>query len=370
VTTTSQQDLDDLRQATRKFLESRIPEDTLSALADGNGTDGDLWKDMTAALGLHSLAIPERFGGDGADWDVTAVVFEELGRALAPLPYFSNFLAIQALLLSGDEEQCSTHLPALADATQRATVAVAERDGAWDAALIRARATQSPDGSWRISGDKWWVPDAQGASVFVVFARTTAGPTTFVVDASADGLTVEPMDVLDATRPLAALRLTDAPAQLVGRDGGGGILLSRLLDRGTVALACEQVGLANRCQEISVDYAKTRVQFGRAIGSFQAVKHLCAEMLAHAEMARAATQEAIDALQNDPVNAPVAAAAAHITASAAAAFTAKETIQVLGGIGFTWDHPAHVYFRRATASQMLFGGPTLSHERLLDRLGI
>jgi alkylation response protein AidB-like acyl-CoA dehydrogenase len=370
VTTTSQQDLDDLRHATRKFLESRVPEDALPALADGTPLDGDLWNDMTAALGVHSLAIPERFGGDEAGWDVTAVVFEELGRTLAPVPYLSNFLAIQALLLSDDDEQCAAHLPALAHASQRATVAVAERDGAWDAALIKARATQCADGSWRVTGDKWWVPDAATADTFVVFARTTAGPTTFVVDAVAGGVEVEQMDVLDATRPLGVLRLNDAPARLVGRDGGGGLLLSRLLDRGTVALASEQVGLAGRCQEISVDYAKTRVQFGRAIGSFQAVKHLCAEMLAHVEMASAATQEAIHALQNDAPGAGVAAAAAHITASAAAAFTAKETIQVLGGIGFTWDHPAHVYFRRATASQMLFGGPAVNHERLLERLGI
>jgi alkylation response protein AidB-like acyl-CoA dehydrogenase len=370
VTGTSQQDLDDLRAATRGFLQSRVPEDKLPLLADGTPLDTDLWHDMNAALGLHSLAIPEQFGGDGAGWEVTSVVFEELGRALAPLPYFSNFLAVQALLLSGDGDQCAARLPALAAAERRATVAVAEQDGAWDAALIRARATLDADGGWRITGDKWWVPDALGADLIVVFARTTAGPTLFAVEASDDGVSVDAMDVVDATRPLGVLHLRDAPAHLIGRDGGAGIVLSRLLDRGTVALAAEQVGLAGRCQEISVDYAKTRVQFGRPIGSFQAVKHLCAEMLAHVEMARAATLDAVRNAEGDDPNAGVAAAAAHITASAAAMFTAKETIQVLGGIGFTWDHPAHVYFRRAAASQLLFGGPAVSHERLLERLGI
>jgi alkylation response protein AidB-like acyl-CoA dehydrogenase len=368
--TASEQELAELRAAIRKFLQTRLPESSLSDIADGAAPSSNLWPELHAALGIHSLAIPERFGGDGADLSVLSVVFEELARALAPVPYFSSFIAAQALLLSRDDDQCQRLLPLFASGEQRATIAIAERDGSWDAATITTRAVQHPDGRWTLHGVKNWVPDAVGANVILVLGRTTAGPTLFSIDPAADGVSVKPMQVIDQTRPLATLALQDATATLVGREGAGGRLLSELLDVTALALCCEQVGIAQRCLEISVEYAKVRTQFGRPIGSFQAVKHLCAEMLAQVEMARAATEEALHEATHSGGNAAVAAAAAHITCSAAAMFVAKETIQVLGGIGFTWDHPAHVYFRRAASSQLLLGGPSVSHERLLERLGI
>ena len=366
----SQQELDELRSAVRKFLQARLPDSELCHLADGHDASSDLWSEMNAALGIHSLAIPERFGGDGAELTVMSVVFEELGRVVAPTPYFSSFVATQALLLSGDEEQCRRHLPGFAEGASRATIAIAERDGSWDAALISARAQRGADGSWHITGVKNWVPDAFGADVILVLGRTIAGPTLFTVDPTGDGVSLEPMRVLDETRPLATLTLHDAAAELVGREGAGGLLLSRLLDLTVLALCAEQVGVAERCLEISVEYAKVRTQFGRPIGSFQAVKHLCAEMLAQVEMARAATDDAVRDAREGHAGAAVAAVAAHLTCCAAAMYVAKETIQVLGGIGFTWDHPAHVYFRRAAAAQLLLGGPAVSHERLLERMGI
>lgn len=368
--TASQQELDELRSAIRKFLQMRLPDSELCHVADGKQLDVDLWSEINAALGIHSLSIPERFGGDGAGLPVMSVVFEELARAVAPVPYFSSFVATQALLLSGDDDQCQRLLPRFAEGVGRPTVAVAERDGSWDAALINTRAQPGADGSWNLTGVKNWVPDAPGADVILVVARTTAGPTLFSVDPTTDGVALEPMRVLDETRPLATLQLQDAPAELVGREGAGGHLLSRLLDITVLALSAEQVGIAQRCLEISVEYAKVRTQFGRPIGSFQAVKHLCAEMLAQVEMARAAADDAVRVAQEGHNTAAVAAAAAHLTCGAAAMYVAKETIQVLGGIGFTWDHPAHVYFRRAAASQLLLGGPAVSHERLLERMGI
>jgi alkylation response protein AidB-like acyl-CoA dehydrogenase len=368
--TPSQQELDELRSAIRKFLQARLPESDLCHIADGKQPDADLWSEMNAALGIHSLAIPERFGGDGAGLPVMAVVFEELARAAAPVPYFSSFVASQALLLSGDDEQCQRLLPRFAEGAGRPAIAIAERDGSWDAALISTKARSGDDGTWWLTGVKNWVIDGLGAEVILVLARTTAGPTLFVLDSISDGVSIEPMRVLDETRPLATLTLDNTPAELVGREGAGGQLLSRLLDVATLALSAEQVGIAARCLEISVEYAKVRTQFGRQIGSFQAVKHLCAEMLAQVEMARAATEDAMHDAQEQHRTAAVAAAAAHITCSTAAMFVAKETIQVLGGIGFTWDHHAHVYYRRAAASQLLLGGPAVSHERLLDRMGI
>jgi alkylation response protein AidB-like acyl-CoA dehydrogenase len=364
------EELDELRAAIRKFLLTRLPDTELAHLADGKPLDDDLYSEMNAALGIHSLAIPEQFGGDGADLPVLAVVFEELGRALAPLPYFSSFTATQALLLSGDDKHCRRVLSRLAADKGRPTIAIAERDGSWDAALISTRARERSDGSWSLTGAKNWVPDARGAEVILVLGRTTAGPTLFSVDPNAEGVTIEPMRVLDETRPLFTVTLQNSAAELVGRQGAGGHLLSQLLDVTVLALCAEQVGIAQRCLEISVDYAKVRNQFGRPIGSFQAVKHLCAEMLAHVEMARASAEEAIRSAQHNAPSAAVDAAAAHLTCCAAAMFAAKETIQVLGGIGFTWDHPAHVYFRRAASSQLLLGGPAVSHERLLERLGI
>lgn len=366
----SQSELDELRAALRGFLQTRFPESDLARVADGEPLQADLWSDMNAALGVHSLAIPERFGGDGAELPVTSVVFEELARAVAPVPYLSNFAAIHALLLSGDDEHCQRLLPGFAAGESRGTVAIAERDGSWDSATIKTRAQAGEGNTWTISGAKSWVLDAYGAGTILVLGRTTAGPTLFSIDPAAAGVVIEPMRVLDETRPLFTVTFDDTAAELVGREGGGGHLLSRLLDIVVLALCAEQVGIAQRCLEISVDYAKVRTQFGRPIGSFQAVKHICSEMLAHVEMARAATEEAVRDAQSSKDTAAVAAAAAHLTCSAAAVFAARETIQVLGGVGFTWDHPAHVYFRRAASSQLLLGGPAVAHERLLERLGI
>jgi alkylation response protein AidB-like acyl-CoA dehydrogenase len=366
-----QQELDELRTSVRKFLNARIPESRVRELTEsGDSFDPDLWAEMGSMLGVHGLAIPERFGGDGFGLLAGAVVFEELGRALTPVPYYSTFVGAQTLLAAGDDDACARYLPGVADGTIRLSVAAAEQDGSWDAAVIKTRAAQNADGTWQLTGTKYFVPDAAAAHMLIVFARTTAGPTLFALDPAADGVQITAMDVLDATRPLAVVTLEAAPAQLIGRQGGAGSILARSLDFAALALAAEGVGAAQRCLELSVEYATMRQQFGRPVGSFQAVKHLCAEMLAQVELARAATEDAFHLTDMGSPGSAIATAAAHITTSAAVMFVAKETIQVHGGIGFTWEHPAHLYFRRAKASQMLLGGPSLSHERLLDRMGI
>jgi alkylation response protein AidB-like acyl-CoA dehydrogenase len=365
------QELNELRTSVRKFLNARIPEARVRELiASDDPFDAELWAEMGSMLGVHGLAIPERFGGEGFGLRAAAVVFEELGRALTPLPYFSTFVATQTLLAAGDDDVCTQYLPGVASGALRLSVAAAEKDGSWDAAVIKTRAAQQPDGTWRLDGAKFFVPDAAVAHLLIVFGRTTAGPTLFAVDPAADGVQVTPMQVLDATRPLAVITLNSTPARMIGRQGAAGSVLARSLDFAALALAAEGVGAAQHCLDLSVEYAAMRQQFGRPIGSFQAVKHLCAEMLAQVELARAATEDAMLLADAGSPDSAVAIAAAHITTSAAAMLVAKETIQVHGGIGFTWEHPAHLYFRRAKASQMLLGGPSLSHERLLERMGI
>jgi alkylation response protein AidB-like acyl-CoA dehydrogenase len=366
-----QDELDELRTSIRKFLNARIPEARVRELIESDDPfDPELWAEMGSMLGVHGLAIPERFGGEGFGLLAASVVFEELGRALTPLPYFSTFVAAQTLLATSDDDACARYLPGVASGAMRLSVAAAEKDGSWDAAVIKTRAAEDPDGTWRLDGVKFFVPDAAVAHLLVVFSRTTAGPTLFAVDPAADSVQIAPMQVLDATRPLAVVTLNSAPAQLIGRQGAAGPVLARSLDYAALALAAEGVGAAQHCLDLSVEYATVRQQFGRPIGSFQAVKHLCAEMLTQVELARAATEDAVLLADAGSADSAVATAAAHITTSAAAMFVAKETIQVHGGIGFTWEHPAHLYFRRAKASQMLLGGPSLSHERLLERMGI
>jgi alkylation response protein AidB-like acyl-CoA dehydrogenase len=367
----NQNELDELRTSVRKFLNARVPEARVRELIESDDPfDPELWAEMGSMLGVHGLAIPERFGGDGFGLLAASVVFEELGRALTPLPYFSTFVAAQTLLATADDDVCARYLPRVASGAMRISLAAAEKDGSWDAAVIKTRAAEDPDGTWRLDGVKFFVPDAAAAHLLVVFARTTAGPTLFAVDPAADSVHIAPMQVLDATRPLAVVTLNSAPALLIGRQGAAGSVLARSLDFAALALAAEGVGAAQHCLDLSVEYATVRQQFGRPIGSFQAVKHLCAEMLTQVELARAATEDAVLLTDAGSADSAVATAAAHITTSAAAMFVAKETIQVHGGIGFTWEHPAHLYFRRAKASQMLLGGPSLSHERLLDRMGI
>ena len=178
------------------------------------------------------------------------------------------------------------------------------------------------------------------------------------------------MTALDPTRPMAALAFDQVPGELIGAEGEGAQLLNQVLDVACVALAAEQAGGARRCLEMSAEYARTRFQFGRAIGTFQAIKHKCADMLARVELAEAAAREAARLADEAAAEFPVAAATAHICCSQAYMFAAAENIQVHGGIGFTWEHPAHLYFRRAKASELLFGGPAVYHERLLARLGI
>jgi alkylation response protein AidB-like acyl-CoA dehydrogenase len=332
-----------------------------------DGYDADTWQQMAAQLELQALTIPERFGGAGFSYVELGIVLEEMGRSLLCSPYFSTVvLAANALLHSGDEEAMREHLPKIASGEMAATIAFAEDTARWDADGIQMPAKRDRDG-WRLNGVKTFVIDGQTADIIIVAARAADGISLFTVNAKADGLTRTPLETMDATRKQAQIEFADTPARLLGDIGKGWLTLSRVLDLAAVALAAEQVGGAQKCLEMAVDYAKQRIQFGRPIGSFQAIKHKCADMLLEVETAKSAAYYAMWAAAEAAEDLAFAASLAKAYCSDAYFKVAAENIQIHGGIGFTWEHPAHLYFKRAKSSELLFGDPTYHRELLVQR---
>jgi alkylation response protein AidB-like acyl-CoA dehydrogenase len=368
---------EELRRITRQFLESKSPETEVRRLMDTTeGYDPAVWSQMANELGLQSLTIPEEYGGQGFTYVELTVVLEEMGRALLCAPYYASVvLAANTLLHSGDEAAKKTHLPGIASGETIATLAFTEPNGRWDESGIEATATQDAaaaqnDGGWRVDGTKMFVLDGHVANLLIVAARTPNGVSLFTVDGEASGLTRTALSTMDQTRKQAKLELAGVPATLLGEESKGWTVLDRVLDLAAVALAAEQVGGAQRVLEMSVEYAKDRVQFGRPIGSFQAIKHKCADMLLEVESAKSAAYYAAwcAAELNDEL--PEVACLAKAYCSEAYFHSAAENIQIHGGIGFTWEHPAHLYFKRAKSSELLFGDPTYHRELLAQRLGI
>jgi len=360
-----------LRSSVRSFLAAVSPEAELRRLADSpDGFDPDVWSQMSQMLGLPGLAVPEDLGGSGAGFVELGIVLEEMGRALVPAPFFSTVvLAAQALILSGDADAQRTHLPAIAAGRVRATLAVAEDAAPWSADRVRTTARASGAG-WALDGVKDHVLDGATADLVLVLAWVDDELTLFAVDGSADGLTRTALDTLDRTRRQGRLEFTGTPASLVGTVGGGWRTVEQVLDRALAALAAEQVGGAQRVLEMAVDYARERVQFGRPIGSFQAIKHRCADMLIDVERAKVAAYQALWSVDSAPEELPVSARVAKAFCSDAYFDAAAANISVHGGIGFTWEHPAHLYYRRAKSSQLQFGSPSHHREELLRCLGL
>ena len=362
---------EELRRAVRRFLEDKSPEVEVRRLMETErGYDESVWKQMSEQLGLLGLAIPEEYGGSGFSFVELVVVFEEMGRALLCAPYFSTVaLASSLLLASSDDAAKADYLPGLADGTSIGAVALAEASGRWDEQGVQLTATSSGTG-WTLTGEKRYVLDGHVADLVLVAARTDAGVSVFAVERGAAGLEATPVPTMDQTRKQATVSFSATPARLVGRDGQGWSLLSSMLDKAAVALAAEQVGGAQRVLEMAVEYAKNRVQFGRPIGSFQAIKHKCADMLLEVESAKSAAYYAGWAASEDNDELPVVASLAKSYCSEAYFHAAAENIQIHGGIGFTWDHPAHLYFKRAKSSELLFGDPTYHRELLAQRIGL
>ena len=362
---------EELRRIVRQFLESKSPESAVrEQMETERGFDDAVWNQMGTEMGLQGLIIPEEFGGQGYGYVELIVVLEEMGRRLLCAPYFSTVaLATNTLLQSGDEDAKKAHLPGIAAGETIATVAFTESNGRWDEEGITLAASKSGDG-FTLTGEKMFVLDGHTANLVIVAAKTDAGVSLFTVDGDAEGLTRTPLATMDQTRKQAKLEFSNTPATLIGTDGGGWDVLSTVLDLAAVALAAEQVGGAQECLDMSVQYAKDRVQFGRPIGSFQAIKHKCADMLLEVESAKSAAYYAgwCAAEMNDEL--PAVASLAKAYCSEAYFHASAENIQIHGGIGFTWEHPAHLYFKRAKSSELLFGDPTYHRELLAQRIGI
>ena len=362
---------EELRRTVRAFLDQKSPEAEVRRLMDTEqGYDEAVWRQMGEQMGLQGLIVPEEFGGSGYSYVELIVVLEEMGRSLLCAPYFATVaLAANALIHSGDDQAKKEFLPGIASGETIATVAFTEPSGKWDEAGVTMAATKSGD-DWKLSGTKMFVLDGHTADLIIVAARTSAGVSLFVVSGDAAGLTRTALSTMDQTRKQAKLEFSDTPARLIGTDGAGWTVLSTVLDLAAVALAAEQVGGAQRCLDMAVEYAKVRVQFGRPIGSFQAIKHKCADMLLEVESAKSAAYYAgwCAAEMNEEL--PSVASLAKAYCSEAYFHAAAENIQIHGGIGFTWEHPAHLYFKRAKSSELLFGDPTYHRELLAQRIGI
>jgi alkylation response protein AidB-like acyl-CoA dehydrogenase len=370
--TIADSDVAALRESVRRLLERANPPEVRRRLIDDPiGHDRQTWKLMSDQLGLPGLTVPIEYGGVGAPPTVAQAVFEELGAALYSGPYFASVgLAVPALLSAGDGAGRASYLPSIADGSLVATVATTEPGRGWELNDVDTTAAVEGTDVWRLSGVKAYVLHGAAADVVFVSARTDDGIGLFAVRPTARGVTIEAQPSLDLTRRLARLQLSDAPAELVSGGGDVSDALSRARDLSLVFLTAEQLGVATAALQKAVDYAAEREQFGRPIGQFQAIKHLCAEMLVDVEVAGAL----VSALGHDAdaaADLALPAALAKALCSDLVFSVAARMIQVHGGIGFTWEHDAHLYYRRAKATELLFGDGAWQRRRvahlLLDR---
>jgi alkylation response protein AidB-like acyl-CoA dehydrogenase len=359
-----------LRATLRRFFADTSPSAEVRRLmATADGYDPAVWARMGGELGLQGLAIPAEYGGAGFGHRELAIVLEEMGRVLLCAPYLASaVLAAGVLLTTGDEAANGDLLPGIAAGTTIATLAWTEDDGRWEAGGMGTAASAEAGGGWTLDGTKSFVLDGRLADLVLVAARAPAGPSLFAVDGSAPGLVRTGLPTLDQTRKLARLEFTGVPARLVGTEGRAAAALRATLDRAAVALAAEQLGGAQRALDMSVEYAKTRRQFGRPIGAFQAIKHKCADMLVAVESARSTVMYAAAVADDAPRGLPEVAGLAKVYCSEAYRDVAAETIQIHGGVGFTWEHDAHLYFKRATSTRLLFGDPDRHRELLARRI--
>jgi alkylation response protein AidB-like acyl-CoA dehydrogenase len=366
VTLTFTDEQEQLRSSVRRFLADKSSSEAVRSVMETEaGHDPAIRSQMAEQMGLNGLAVPEEYGGSGYGPVELGIVLEETGRALLPGPFFATVaLAGQALNAAGGEA-AARWLPSIAEGTLTATIALSEEQGF---TLHDLATTAAADGA--LTGTKMFVIDGASADLLLVAARTPDGPGLFAVDGTAPGVTRTPLESLDPTRRLGRVDLADAPGVRVDRPRDGTVYLRRVLDLAVVALAAEQVGGAQACLDASVEYAKLRVQFGRPIGSFQAIKHKCADMLLEVESARSAAYHAQSCVADADPELPIAAALAAAYCSEAYVHAAKENLQIHGGIGYTWEHDAHLYLKRAKSSELLFGTPARHRGVLADLVGI
>lgn len=354
-----------LAEGARRLLSEQCSTERVREVVETEtGFDAELWKNI-ANQGWVAMHIPEEYGGAGFTYAETAILLHEMGRVLAPVPFLSGVMATEALLAGGSEDQKAAWLPRIGSGEVVATLAIAEPGGGWGQESVTA--TAKPDGEEHvITGVKSFVTAGHVADLLIVAARSDDGVGLFLVAGEAAAATK--LVTLDTTRTQASIELAGASATLLGN--GGWDVVERVYDVARTALAAELVGGLERVLEMAVEYSKTRKQFGRAIGSFQAIKHMCADMLVSLESARSAVGYAVWALTTGSDELGVAAPMAKAYGSEAFFKAAGDNIQIHGGIGFTWEHDAHLYFKRAKSTELLFGSPTFQRSVLADRIGL
>ena len=356
-----------LRDQARKFLDDRSPPAAVRAVLedDGKPYDAELWRGM-AELGWTGTTIPEEFGGAGLSGEDLCVIAEELGRTLAPTPFSSSvYLATEALLLVGSDAQKQEYLPLLAMGERIGCMAVAEGLGVPTLATIKVH-----ESGGMIQGTKVPVADGDIADFAIVLARPERGGdgSLFLVDLHDAGVSHRPVEMIDPTRSHVEMTFDNAAAELLGEAGAGWAITQMVFDRAAIPMAFEQVGGAQACLDMATEYAKNRFAFGRAIGSFQSIKHKLADIYVATELARANAYYGAWALANDAPDLATAAAAARVAASEAYNLAARENIQTHGGMGFTWEFDCHMYYRRAKLLSLALGGERRWKDRLVSQL--
>ena len=356
-----------LLSAVKKFAAENFDEQAIRRLMESDPPfDPAVWGRLGAELGVLGLSVPEDDGGVGGTLVDQAVAVEVLGATLATGPLFGTvYLTIPALVAASAGPVRDGVLADLVEGRRTAAFAVPDRAGSFDPALITLRASGSGD-TLTVSGTVDRVVDGGVADDLLVAAEGADGIALYAVEATASGVERTPLATLDLTRQQATIRFTDAPARLVADSGEAARVIEHALHVGSVLLAVEQVGAAQHLLDLAVEYAKSRLQFGRPIGSFQAVKHRLADVMVDIEHARSAAYHAIWALTDGSDDAALAASIAQATASAAFVRAATDAIQTLGGIGFTWEHQAHLYFKRATTDAALLGSAEQHRSRVAD----
>jgi alkylation response protein AidB-like acyl-CoA dehydrogenase len=364
--TVSRTDREVFRSVLRDYVSERIPLSHARSAHDGDrSVDRSVWKGLAVNLGVSGLTIPEELGGSGFTHAEAAVVFEELGRSLAPVPSLSCVgLACEVLLASGAHDAMSCLLPGIASGELLVSVALADEGCGMTEDAVTSVAERK-DGTWYLRGRKHLVLDAENADYILVAARSDLGMSLFVVDPTSSRMSVEPAYGIDPTRRLSTVLLDGTEGSLIGTEGAAWPWLSRGFDVACLYLAAEAMGAAHYLVERSVAYAMERIQFGRRIGEFQAIQHLCADMYVKLELGRSALWAGLTSLSaHSPLSLPVHASIAKATCVDAFAGIAAVTVQVHGGLGFTWEHFAHLYLKRAKGDQYLLGSSAEHRQRI------
>jgi alkylation response protein AidB-like acyl-CoA dehydrogenase len=366
---------EEFRETLARFFEERAPvAEVFRLMETPEGYDPGLWKQMGEELGLQGVHVPEAFGGQGFGFLELGLVMEEMGRALLCSPYFSSVcLATNAILNAGTEEQQQRWLPGLSSGETIGTLALLDEGDEWSAEGITLEATRDGD-ALVLNGRKRLVTDGVQANLLVVAARQPGstgsdGITLAVVESDAAGLAAMPHETLDMTRKLADLAFDGVRALPLGEPGQAGAALAKTLDQARVCLALENVAGAERCLNDAVAYAKDRIQFGRAIGSFQAIKHTLAEVLLEVESGKSAAYWASWVASEDREDLPLAAAVAKSFCDDAYVKASEDSIHVHGGIGVTWEASPHLFSKRAKSNEILLGHPGWQRRRIAQIQG-